>query len=320
MARRVFGVMSKNKDQHVIPNCYLKDWCDPKTPTGQSPYIWRISKDGANRKNKSPEKSFTSPHRYTITLPNGERSLILENTLADLENKFVRIRARIRRKEILSLRDKAQLCLFAAAMQSRTIRAGDHFEESQRQLHEQIVAMEKQHGLEPVTSLETARMVETAHQDMVLYALDTQAPLYFNMHMSIFVTDDPIGFITSDSPCLWFDPQAHTRPPFYRSAGLIQPEIEVSLPLTPHHMLFLSHKRYEFYLPTSQRTLDEANRQRRFSCTEEFISWKGETRPYWFQELERPADAWENTENGKKAMKEQAEWDEMRKSMQGHSG
>lgn len=33
----------KNKKQHVIPNCYLKSWCDPRTPAGQSPYIWRVS-------------------------------------------------------------------------------------------------------------------------------------------------------------------------------------------------------------------------------------------------------------------------------------
>src|SRR5712692_1636711 len=38
--------MAKNKKQHVIPNCYLKAWCDPAMPAGQTPYIWRISREG----------------------------------------------------------------------------------------------------------------------------------------------------------------------------------------------------------------------------------------------------------------------------------
>ena len=71
----------KNKKQHVIPNCYLKSWCDPRTPAGQSPYIWRITRDGSKKKNKSPEKSFTASDRYTLKMPNGDRHLVIETTL-----------------------------------------------------------------------------------------------------------------------------------------------------------------------------------------------------------------------------------------------
>jgi hypothetical protein len=38
-----------------------------------------------------------------------------------------------------------------------------------------------------------------------------------------------------------------------------------------------------------------------------------QTRPEWFKKLEMPPDAWENTDEGKRAMQEQAEWDQMRK-------
>jgi hypothetical protein len=30
----------------------------------------------------------------------------------------------------------------------------------------------------------------------------------------------------------------------------------------------------------------------------------GETKPYWFEKLELPKDAWENTEDGKRAIAE----------------
>src|ERR1019366_3691414 len=104
----------QKKKQHVIPNCYLKAWCDPVTPPGHSPSIWRISKDGSRKKRKSPEKSFTSTDRYTITLPNGERSLALEDTLSALEGQFTAVLKRVRRREHLTAVDRARLCLFAA--------------------------------------------------------------------------------------------------------------------------------------------------------------------------------------------------------------
>lgn len=306
--------MAEQAAQHVIPSCYLKDWCDPNTPTGESPYIWRISRDGATKRRRSPEKSFRSNNRYTIKLPNGDRDLTVENTLGGLENKFVSIRTRIRRQETLTTRDRANLCLFTAAMQARTLRAGDHWRGSQQKHHDVVVSMEQQHNLEPIASSKLAQIVETAPQDMVMLSLEMQAPLYFGMHMSVFITDDPIGFITSDTPCVWFNPKAHTMPPMYRTSGLIQRDIEVSLPLTPHHLLFISHKEFPFYVKIRSAIVDEMNRLRRAYCTEEFVSWKGETRPSWFELGERPADAWENTEEGKKSIRQHAEWQETKKT------
>ena len=40
----------EHKDQHFIPQGYLKAWCDPTTPEGQEPYVWRFTKCQATRK------------------------------------------------------------------------------------------------------------------------------------------------------------------------------------------------------------------------------------------------------------------------------
>jgi hypothetical protein len=306
--------------QHLIPNCYLKAWCDPRTPEDQTPYIWRIAKDGSSKKNKAPEKSFTATDRYTITLPSGEKDLIVENTLAGLENAFVSVRGRIERKETLTADDRATLCLFTAAMQSRTKRAGDNWKKTSQQLHDMVSSMEQQHSAEPTTSRETERMVEVAPQFFVMTMLDIQTPMYFTMEMSIFVAQDELGFITSDSPCVWFNPKAHTFPPFYRSPGLGQPDIEVTLPLTPNHLLFISHTKHPFYMDVSQKIVDEANRLGRAHCADEFVSWKGETRQHWFEMGKTPADAWENTEAGKKAIRQSAEWEQQLKEWNEGSG
>jgi hypothetical protein len=296
--------------QHLIPNCYLKAWCDPSTPEQQTPYIWRIARDGSSKRNKAPEKSFTATDRYTIKLPTGEKDLTVENTLAGLENAFVSVRVKIEKRQDLTEEDRAILCLFAAAMKSRTRRAGDHWQKTAQQLHGMVSSMEQQHGTAPTTSRETRRMVEVAPPYFVMTNLEIQTPLLYQMEMAIFVANDELGFITSDSPCVWFNPKAHTLPPFYRSPGLAQPDIEVTLPLTPAHMLFLSHRKHRLYLDVGQQVVDEANRLTRAYADDEFVSWKGETRPYWFESGTPPEDAWENTEAGKKAMRQSEKWEQ----------
>jgi Protein of unknown function (DUF4238) len=303
----IISVVAKQKKQHVIPSCYLKAWCDPVVPPGQTAFIWRVPKDGGDPYKRAPEKSFTATDLYTVKMPTGERNLVVENTLAQLESKFVRVRDRIRRREVIGDVDRANLCLFTAAMHARTIRAGQHWHKLQQKYHDRVVAMEQAHGLEPVTSLETASMLENAHQRFLMMSLDNEAPLYFSMNMSVLVTNDPVGFITSDSPCAWYNPKAHTLPPFYRSPGLAQRDIEVTLPLTPQLMLLFSHHTFGPYLDVGEIFVEHANHRVRAFADKEFVSWKGELRPEWFADMPMPDDAWEKTEAGKKAIAEQAE-------------
>jgi hypothetical protein len=236
--------------------------------------------------------------------------LIVENTLAGLENAFVSVREKIERRQTLTDEERATLCLFAAGMHSRTRPAGDHWQQTAQQLHEMVSSMEQQYGTAPTTSRHTRRLVEIAPQYLVMTMLDVQTPLLYQMKMSILVANDELGFITSDSPCVWFNPNAYTLPPFYRSPGLAQRDIEVTLPLTPNHMLFISHRKNQFYIDVGQHSVDQANRLTRAHAADEFVSWKGETRPSWFESGTPPEDAWENTEAGKKAMQQSAEWEQ----------
>jgi hypothetical protein len=187
---------------------------------------------------------------------------------------------------------------------------GEHWTRQFQDLHDVVTGLEQAHGAPPTTSIQTGKMVEYAHQQIITSALEIETPLLFQMQMAVFVTDRELGFITSDSPCVWFNPKLHTYPPFYRSPGLGQQDIEVTLPLSPQHLLFISHRQSAtFYLDIEERYVDEANRSTRFHCDEEFVSWKGETRPYWFERGQEPEDMWEKTEAGRKALEEQAEAD-----------
>jgi hypothetical protein len=289
--------MAEKKKQHTIPKCYLQAWCDPSTPSGQLPFIWRISKDGSSKQKRSPKKSFTATDMYTIELPNGDRNLAIEDTLAKVETDFVAVLSKVRKRQKLDATDRARLCIFSAAMHTRTVSMGRHWKKQMGQLHGIVLNLELSKKLKPDRSLEVAKLVEFAHPDVITGGLQLEAPILFQMQMSILVSDDEFGFITSDRPCVWFNPEAYKLPPFYRAPGLGQEHIEVTLPLTPHHLLFISHTTGAAeYIDADQNMLDETNRLTRAYCDEEFVSWKGETRPKWFDIGEEPDDSWEKSQ------------------------
>ena len=133
-------------------------------------------------------------------------------------------------------------------------------------------------------------------------SLKFETPLLFQMNMCVLTTDDDLGFVTSDRPCLWFNPQAYKWPPIYRSPGLGQRHIEVTLPLTPQHLLLISHRPTAEYVRAIPEVVSEVNRRNVLSSDQEFVSWKGEVRPHWFVWGEAPDDSWEKSEHGKQAL------------------
>jgi hypothetical protein len=55
------------------------------------------------------------------------------------------------------------------------------------------------------------------------------------------------------------------------------------------------------YVNATGSAVDEANRYQVWFAGEEIVSWKGQTRAEWFEKRDPPADAWENTPEGKAA-------------------
>ena len=219
---------------------------------------------------------------------------MVKDLLAGIEDAFVRILRQIESRETISERDHTDLCLFTAAMQTRTRAMGDHWRQFQQKIHAQVLALEKRRNAAITKSLETKVMVENAHQLLIATGFNVVGPMLSFMPMTILISDDELGFITSDTPCVMFNSTAHRRPPIRRSPGLGHENIEVTLPLTPHHLLFISHKRRPPYLNVNKDVTDELNRRTRFYCTEEFVSWKGKTRPFWFNLGREPERMGEN--------------------------
>jgi hypothetical protein len=245
----------------------------------------------SHKKKRSPEKSFRENNKYTIHLPDGRRELVIENTLAGTEDAYVKILPKIQKREELDPEDRAELCVFAATMHSRTSAMGEHWTGKMQNLHEMTVNIEKAHKAEPKESLETARMVQTAHQQLIVSSIRHETPLLFQMQMTVMFTDDDVGFITSDMPCNLFNSEAYKWPASFRSPGLGDLNTEVTLPLTPQHLLVFSYNETPGYVEALPAIVEEHNWRVHYWCSKEFVSWKGVVRDTWFQVREEPQDS-----------------------------
>lgn len=312
------GKTKSHKKQHYVPRCYLKAWHDPAVPPGGqiTPYVWHFDKDGNNPRAKAPANIFTETDIYTIERADGSRDLRLEHGLQGIEDQFTRIRnLRFLRREWPDAEQFVWIFAFVATAQVRTA-AMRNFQAKQwgdmRQKMERIeqsyreATPEKRKRMSvlgpPPGNRETAGMgIEDLRQVeqnpirfMLVPALQAVMPIMAKMHVAVLCTDDPLGFVTTDTPCTWFDPEAHKLPPFYRSPGLAVRSIEVTLPISPRQCLLISHNPdFTGYIDVEPHVVDELNRRHIAHCDSAFIACRSESRPVWFEHRPLPDDAWE---------------------------
>lgn len=293
-----------HKKQHFIPRSYLASWCDPHTPPGQTPYLNIISKDGSVLTKKAPANAFTENDFYTIKLPDGSRDLRLEHGLCDLEDSFVRsFREYLVKKKNIPLMRYLKLLLFVAAMHGRTRAVRDHnmdfwgglkkkMEDLTEQF-EQASPEEKALYIDGVPSTRpridyngVCQLASKPMQNMLPIMVEVESPLLLNMSCTILCTSDNIGFITSDDPVVWFDPEWQRKPPMFQNACFSDPQLEITMPISPSQCLLLMHGQRSFrYLEVASNVVDELNRRVRFRCQNYYISKYAYSNPYWFVEV-----------------------------------
>ncbi len=304
----------KHKKQHFVPRSYLKKWCDTNTPDGQEPYVWQFSKDGKIKKNKSPENIFYENDMYTIIDKNNNRNLVLEHGLQSLEDLFCRIRDDIiiKRKKI-DKESKYIICAFMAAMHSRTICQREHLKSQWQNLldvgnmvqkaystatKEQKKSMElssRLHSNGPSLTLEEVKeLADNPIKKTLFTQIEVEIPLIFSLDLAIFNTYGKPGFITSDNPCLWYDPEAYKRQPLYRSPAIAYPSIEIRLPVTPEQFIVLNRQKITGHVDLFPTVANEFNRVTRFNCYKHFIVNCDYLDDYWYYEGKEPDDSWEN--------------------------
>lgn len=297
------------KKQHYIPQSYLGRWCDINKPIGHDDYVWVFDYDGKNAKKKSPKNIFYETDLYTIYDDKGNRILDIEHGLSELESRFVSIRERKIEKHLeLSIEERLIILAFIAAIHNRTPSVKAHISKTWGEILELGKAMRESyqkaspeqkrimaeigslHNSDNSLSMEEAEKIHLEPlQTTMIPRIQTETELYSKMHMAILDTDDEIGFITSDQPCVWFDPEAYKRPPMYRSVGLGYRSVEVTLPISPKQAIIISHYKLPLYNTVNMSTVDSINRKTRFMANKYFVVNKFYKNDFWFKVLKPPA-------------------------------
>jgi len=302
--------------QHIVSKCYLKAWCDPNTPRNHEPFIWLISRDGSKKERRAPQNCLTKTDAYTVTFGDGKIDLRVESTLSQLERQFVDVQEKLSASQPIDAHDRAYLAAFMATMHSRTDPFAEGMKDAWSRLHSMVKSVEeviKRGDVEtlrsssimpseghPVSSEQVSHLIENARPLAVEATLETAAPIIWRMRFAFLRAPEGSFFVTSDNPCVWFNPQAYKMPPLYRGAGLAMKDIEVTMPITPKVLAVVTHSpTAQGYFSVNDSVVQELNRRTVGFCDEQFVSNSAETQPLWFDPGTPPPDAWENRDRSK---------------------
>ena len=282
----------QNKQQHYIPSSYLNAWCDINTPPHHKPYVWLFDKNEKTGKNKSPENIFLENNMYTI-FKNGERDLFIEHGFRDIETKFKWIRDKLVNFDSLEIHEHEILCAFVASMCWRTRNQLDYISEVWTPPLKYLEAMEKwkfkeKYNITPLISMnsvvanftvkEVRDMVENPAQHVMPLVIKDLFPKLKLLDIAVFHTDDPIGFITSDNPCVWYDPNSD-------EPLLISDTIELSMPISPNRIVIFNKMGLTGYFKINPAALDTINQRTRTYALSKFVVNQNQVKDVWFGPL-----------------------------------
>jgi hypothetical protein len=262
--------------QHIIPQVYLRRWAAPNLGPGRKGQVWVIQKDDLTKKApKSPKSIFWKSDHYTIR--NGpERDLRVENALGTIEKDLPKVHAKLDKNESITGLERVILTFFTAAMLSRVEAQANWMADSLREDRDQVVRLEAKHGIEPVASSHLENELRNVNSGVVIAGLMHRANMLWRMNLSIFTTDDALGFVTSDNPCSVVVPGAWP-------AFIGHRNVEITLPLTPQHLAFYSWLAPPImYQSFSADQVANCNMRTIGQSEREFVSWRGEVRDSWF--------------------------------------
>lgn len=283
-----------HKRQHWVPKCYLGAWADQNTPVGFTPYVHVFPKEGGESMRRAPAKLFRETDLYTISLPDGRRDLRLEKGLSGLEKDFTEIRKEFleKRKELPFPR-LLKLLAFVAASHVRTpfmrdhhaqqwgrvLELGEKLERSMRNAsfeQRKVASLMSIPGNGPSISMEEVRILATQPmQHMLAPMIAGQLQAMVQMSSIVLCTSEDHQYITSDSPVVWVDAEAHKKPAFLRSPGLLSPGIQITIPLSPTQTLLIVHGEPGLrYMNIPSDVVRAVNRLTRNHCYNTFISAK----------------------------------------------
>lgn len=317
-----------HKAQHFVAQGYTRAWCDPNKADHEEPYVWVFDRNGPTAdspgKRKAPVNIFKEPEMYTISPANNPqvRDLSLEHGLGKIESEFCSVRRDyVHVCRPLGPQQRGILLAFAACSQFRTPGFRDHTRsqwkpildmgrEMEERMRSATTEQKKRMARgslgagrsESMTMEQVQAIVDKPLQTTLASHVRVAADLLARMtHMTILCTSQTPGFITSDEPVAWFDPEAYKRPPMFRGPALMYETIEITMPISPTRMLFLGRQNTHWpeymdldALDLNERLLNDLNRRTCRHAREKVVVSRNEFRQIWTDPGVPAADAWQS--------------------------
>ena len=216
------------RDQHWVPEAYLRQWRDPGTPQGA--YILTCPKDQATPpRPRSPKRTFTAPDMNTMT-KDGTRNLRLESVYHAMETSFGAVRGKILSGLQTTAEDIDATVHFVAAQMVRTPKFRSYYHlTGQEERRAQLSGID-----DPAIRAAMARTVghiEANHRQVLsLLAFPKVLEFLADMRVQLFKSPTPRAFVTSDAPCCVIDYKGKARSPLDSLTGST---VNVLMPLSP---------------------------------------------------------------------------------------
>lgn len=283
----------ENKTQHWIPKSYTKAWADPYAPKNRGKVVHLYEREtGKYIGWRYPPGVFSLPDLYTRKGPKGERDISIEKMLNRVETQFERTKRRLLAKRKIENRDRTAIAAYVSAMHERTPRMRDHhkeqlnnvvqlgdrmakaFERASPKQRERMARATKASLVQgPSISLEEMRRIAGSDFGRLLpQRLSVIAPHLAGMGMAVLHTADQHGFITSDSPVVYWladDQGLLTKRPF----GLKHPKIEITMPISPSACIYITHFDIEpEHLDISPERVTALNMRTLHRCDKTFVA------------------------------------------------
>lgn len=252
------------KRHHFVPQFYLRRFM---TSTPQE-LIWTYDLEKDDVRGSAVSATAFERYLYSVELPSGERLDDLENFIATVEGKAAPLFEKIIHGDNVEGQERADIASFLALMYVRTDAFRRHYAEAAMGMMQLQFWATAQHDgafrtmvrkyeaacgpLSPEQRealrdgmLNPQKFIMSVDKGWTLRALmflDKLAPILFDMRWMLLRVGSPHFLITSDNPIVMMLPERH-RDPMFGGGGFLHKNIEVTLPLSPHHCLMLHWSR-----------------------------------------------------------------------------
>lgn len=271
------------KRQHYVPRFYLDNFATPVE--GRPPGFWVYDKEEDEPRWQPPVHTAVQEHFYTITREDGAKDYTVEKMLGEVEHVAAPIIASWASGKVRPTKGEiAEMASFVALLQTRGPRsiaavremtiafAIEQMKELVRQpetLKRYLAEIREEDG----SKLSEAEVIDslTHLEERFRLSVDDRYALAQSLQLTeavsrqlepmawtLCVSDDP-PFITGDTPVCSFALFKDGSAIF--GAGFGQPQVEVTLPLSPSVCLLMTHRPSQQRIRVSEARVREFNRR-----------------------------------------------------------